>query len=112
LKTEAYNAVRGIGADLKLRNGVGFDGVWLPLESGDYRALKYFSRNFYSDYRKNLAFVAQFILRTVLCRPAQLMNWMDAVTTYCETEDINQKKFLADSVATRREYRRVKVGAK
>lgn len=32
--------------------------------------------------------------------------WLNAMTSYCESEDIVQEKFLADSVAARREYLR------
>jgi len=112
LKTETRNAITGIKATLQARTGLGFNGVWLDLASGDWRALKYFSRDFDPEHRDDLASIAQFIFRTALCRPAQLMSWMDAVSNYCGAEEINQFKFLADSVAARREYRRVKVGAK
>ena len=107
LKTETRNAITGIKATLQARTGLGFEGLWLSLSSGDLRALKFFARNF--NNRENLAAAAQFILRLALCRPAMVKAWLGAMADYCNAEDVEQVKFLADSVAARREYRRVKV---
>jgi hypothetical protein len=98
-----------IGQQLKFRNGLGFDGLWLQLGPGDFRALKYFGQMMVNG--DNLGSVTRIILRLALLRPAVVIAWMEAMSSYCYSEDIIQEKFLADSVAARREYRRVKVGA-
>ena len=46
-----------------------------------------------------------------LCRPDVVVSWLSAMASYCEAEDVPQAKFLADSVAARKEYRRVKVAS-
>lgn len=115
LKTMAYNAVHHIGEELKSRKGLGSGGgIWLPLKDGDFRALKYFEQHFSFPGRfNNPATYAQFILRLALSQPAIVKGWWNAMIDYAEAEALpSQEKFLADSVATRREYRRVKVGAK
>jgi len=110
LKTETRFAITGIKATLRARTGEGFDGIWLPLASGDLRALKFFGRDFTNG--ANPGSVAKFIMRLALLRPSTVRDWLSALSNYCQSEDIVQEKFLADSVASRREYRRVKMGVK
>jgi len=114
LKTMAYYAVRDIGR--KLKNSMAgksdefyCERIQLFLPQGDIRALKFFARDFKFVNGENLARVAQFILRLALCRPAMVNAWMDAMVSYCDAENVEQNKFLADSVASRRQYRRVKI---
>ena len=115
LKTEVYNAVQNLKQSLPFR---GIKTVpesdfaaraVLYLSTGDLRAVKYFARNFNSPKGEDLSSVCLFILRLALSRPAVVQSWLEGLAHYCSAEDLQQKSFLAASVAAQRKYRRVKL---
>ena len=113
LKIEAYNALSRLRLNLQNRLAgkprcEAAISVKLPLSLGEFRALKFHSRNHWDD-NESLGNVAQYVLRLALGHPATVTAWIESLVNYCRSEDVDQRRFLEESVAARREYRRVKV---